>query len=108
MTDPFTELTERWNEEAEILRRCACSAQAELTDRHIQELEELKMQWQLELLTLRDAARESGFSYSTLQHMLAEGRLENAGSKNKPRVRRRDLPRKGARRRFEVHRGIGT
>lgn len=48
----------------------------------------------LESLTLEQAVAESGYSYSTLQHMVADGALKNRGDKNRPRVRRSDLPRK--------------
>lgn len=47
-----------------------------------------------EPLTLREAAETSGYSYGSLEHMVRQGVLPNAGEKGRPRVRRRDLPRK--------------
>lgn len=46
--------------------------------------------WYTEELTLRQAAEESGFSYSTLQQM----KTLNVGTAGSPRIRRCDLPRK--------------
>lgn len=50
--------------------------------------------WQNELLTLQEAARESGYSVDYLGEMLREGRIANAGRKHSPRIRRADLPKK--------------
>ena len=61
------------------------------------DLEERLREWELESLSLDDGARESGFSYSTLQHRVASGEIPNAGSKGRPRVRRCDLPYRGGR-----------
>lgn len=47
-------------------------------------------------LTLAEAARESGYSEDHLRHLVAEGKIPNAGQKGRPRIRRRDLPRKPA------------
>ena len=58
------------------------------------EIEEKAYAYALEQLTLRDAAVESGYSYSAVQKMVASGELENLGDKGSPRVRRCDLPKK--------------
>ena len=58
------------------------------------EIEERALSHALETLTLRDAAEESGYSYSAIQKMVASGELTNLGDKGSPRVRRGDLPRK--------------
>lgn len=47
-------------------------------------------------LTLAEAARESGYSEDHLRHLVADGKIPNAGQKGRPRIRRRDLPRKPA------------
>jgi hypothetical protein len=49
-----------------------------------------------ELLNLRQAARESGYSVDHLGRLVREGRISNAGRPRSPRVRRRDLPRKAS------------
>ena len=52
--------------------------------------------------TLEQAAVESGYSYSALQKMVADGELMNVGKKGAPRIRRGDLPKKAARPRRPV------
>lgn len=52
--------------------------------------------FQGEHLTLSEAAEESGYSEAHLSRLLSEGKIPNAGRKNRPRVRRGDLPKKVA------------
>lgn len=47
-----------------------------------------------ELLSLHQAAAESGYSVDRLQKLVASGEIPNAGRKGKPAIRRSDLPRK--------------
>ena len=49
-----------------------------------------------EILTPREAARESGYSADHLGRMVREGRIRNAGRPGAPRIRRSDLPRKAS------------
>lgn len=49
------------------------------------------------LLSLAEAARESGYSKRRLRELVAEGKLANHGRKHSPRFRKGDLPRKTAR-----------
>ena len=91
-------LPERWRAEAEILRRRGAAVQAEVLESCAVDLEECERARELELLSLEQAAAESGFSYSAIQKMVAEGELTNVGRKGKPLVRRGDLPRKARRR----------
>jgi hypothetical protein len=72
--------------EAKAIRRCAALLETSIRE------------WQLQALTLEEAEQESGFSYSALQGMVAQGKLLNAGEKYRPRVRRCDLPKKPSRR----------
>jgi hypothetical protein len=53
-------------------------------------------EWELEALTLEEAVKESGYTYSALQKKVG-GEIENVGSKGSPRIRRQDLPMKGGR-----------
>jgi hypothetical protein len=46
------------------------------------------------LLTLVDAAAESGYSADHLGRLVRDGVIPNAGRANAPKIRRRDLPRK--------------
>jgi hypothetical protein len=47
-----------------------------------------------ELLTVQEAAAESGYSEDHLGRLLREGTIPNAGEPYSPRIRRYDLPRK--------------
>jgi len=44
------------------------------------------------LLSLEQAAQESGYSADHLRHLVADGTVPNAGRRGAPRVRRGDLP----------------
>jgi hypothetical protein len=96
-TGPLYGLVERWREDARGLHKNRAVHQAELLEDRARMLAEEIAAWENEPLTLRDAEAESGYSYSTLQQYLANGTLPNAGSPGRPRVRRRDLPYRGAR-----------
>ena len=87
-------LARRWRDEADTLRRRGATAQAVVLESCAEELETVLRERDLEALNLRGASEESGYSYSALQKMVAEGKLPNMGDKNRPRVRRGDLPRK--------------
>ena len=96
MTGP-TDLATRWRDEAATFRKRGAGAQAVLLESCAEELETVLRERDLEALTLQGASEESGYSYSALQKMVAEGKLPNRGDKNRPRVRRGDLPRKAGR-----------
>ena len=87
-------LVERWRAEASTLRRRGAEAQAVSLESCAQELEEEDRLLSLEAITLEEAERESGYSYSSLQKMVSRGRIPNAGTAHRPRVRRADLPKK--------------
>lgn len=87
----------KWRAEADAYKRDGVPGHAALLRRVAEELEAAWREHELEALTLEQAAEESGYSYSALQKKIASGELPNAGSKHRPRVRRRDLPKKGAR-----------
>ena len=87
-------LAHRWRDDATLLRRRGADAQAATLESCASELEEEVRRLSLETLTLAQAGRESGYSYHALQKMVADGRLPNAGKPHRPRIRRRDLPKK--------------
>jgi hypothetical protein len=89
-----TGLGARWRAEASLLRRRGADAQAVVLETCAAEFDEWLRERSLEALSLAEAERESGYSYSALQKMVARGELENIGDKHRPRVRRGDLPRK--------------
>jgi hypothetical protein len=89
---PPVELLERWGQELEVLRACGAAEAAATREQDIRELRAWWSEFQLEELTLEQAAVESGLAYDTIQRKVATGVLPNAGAKNRPRVRRGDLP----------------
>ncbi|MDT8342683.1 MAG: hypothetical protein RQ751_14325, partial [Longimicrobiales bacterium] len=58
------------------------------------ELEQAIREHELELLTLDEAERESGYTRSALEKQIARREIPNAGRKGSPRIRRCDLPKK--------------
>ena len=97
-------LVQRWRAEAEVLRRRGAEAQAVTLESAAGELEAWEREAALQALTLEEASRESGLSYSALEKGVRSGRIPNAGEKNRPRILRRDLPRKPTR---QKHRPVG-
>src|SRR5688500_7915434 len=88
-------LVSKWRAIAVNFRTYCASPYAELIEQLAAELEAVVREQELEELSLEAAERESGYSYSALQKMVASGKLANVGEKGRPRVRRRDLPKKG-------------
>lgn len=97
MPDSLDPLAAQWRDEAETLRRRGATTQAVVLESCAEELETVLREHDLQALNLQSASEESGYSYSALQKMVAEGKLPNIGDKNRPRVRRGDLPRKPCR-----------
>lgn len=88
------DLAAHWRAEGAVLRRRGAEQQAAVLESCAAELEQCAREQELEALTLEQAERESGYSYSALQKMVATGRLLNVGEPHRPRVRRGDLPKK--------------
>ena len=93
---PIHELARGWRDEAERLRRYSEPA-ANAWEDAASELEAAFARWEIEALTLSEGEAESGYSRATLERMLSDGKIENAGESGAPRVRRCDLPRKPGR-----------
>ena len=96
-TDLFTE----WRELALQQRDLGADPQARTLEWCADRLEEHSREWETEPLTLEEAAGESGYSYSSLQQQVASGEIPNVGETGRPRVRRKDLPRKAPTRSHE-------
>mgnify|MGYP001359417088 CR=1 FL=1 len=92
--DPFAELLARWEADAATLRRRGAEREACVLETAAAELRSTQLEWAAEVLTLEQAAKESGMSYSALEKAVRGGKLRNAGVRGAPRVRRADLPRK--------------
>jgi hypothetical protein len=67
-----------------------------LLDAVLGDLELLFAQEEEFALTLREAARESGYSVDHLARLVREGTIPNAGRPRAPRISRKDLPRKAS------------
>ena len=88
----------KWTTEADAMRRRGVLADgASLLEEVLWDFEAVTTGHGNELLTLTEAARESGYSAEYLGALVRQGRLANAGRAHVPRIRRRDLPRKASR-----------
>ena len=86
-------LRQRWSNRRDELRRLhALVDGATLCDELLEELGRLAADNAGELLSLKRAAAESGYSADHLGRLLREGKLTNSGRANAPRIRRGDLP----------------
>ena len=93
----LTELMARWVDEALRLRnRYAMETAALICEAHARELEAAVREVSAELLTVAEAATESGYSEQHIRALVAAGEIPNAGRKGRPRVRRGDLPHRKA------------
>lgn len=90
----LSQLVADWRQRAEALREWGANANAVTLGRAADELEAVIAYRADELLTLEQAAAESGYSVDHLGRRVREGRIPNAGRRGAPLIRRRDLPRK--------------
>ena len=89
------ELPVRWRERAADLRRWgAADGAATAWECAAVELENALRRHGDALLTLTEAANESGYSVDHLGREIAHSKIPNAGRPHAPRVRRSDLPKK--------------
>jgi hypothetical protein len=87
-----------WRDDAERLKEYFGFDQpARLIQRMANDLEAALRAEVDELLNLREAAHEAGYSEDHLGRLIREGRIPNAGRTNSPRIRRGDLPQKRGR-----------
>ncbi|SRR6266576_464747 len=82
-----------WRKQAGVLREFAPYAAAAF-DRAADELETALRIAGDDVLRLKDAAKESGYSEDHLRRLIREGVLPNVGRRHAPRVLRSALPRK--------------
>lgn len=88
-------LVQKWTDEANHLRdRYGLETAARICEAHVNELEAAVVASKSEILTVTQAAEESGYSEQHLRALIAEGRVANAGQKGRPRIRRSELPHK--------------
>jgi hypothetical protein len=87
-------LVESWRGEAALYRRRGLHTTATLVESMSDELEIHLRQAAHETVSLTEGAELSGYDPDSLGRMIREGKLENVGRKNAPRIRVLDLPRK--------------
>ena len=87
-------LTASWRESAVQLRRYGAEAQAVTLESAADDVLEALAGVDDALLTLDEAARESGYSAEHLGRLVRKGRLPNAGRRGRPRIRAADLPKR--------------
>lgn len=90
-----------WRSRADVIERYAPPVAAALRD-CAQELEDAAKADDLDTVGLAEAAVLSGYHPDALGKMVKDGRIENLGKKHRPRIRRRDVPKKPG------HRAIDT
>jgi len=86
------ELAGQWRARAQELRSWGGDAPAKALERAAADLDAALAREQDALLSLEQAAQESGYSADHLRHLVADGTVPNAGRRGAPRVRRGDLP----------------
>lgn len=86
--NPLQSLLDRWQQEAEILRAHGATEAANTKERDARQLQEALTQHDLETLTIREAAQESGYSQAQLRRLVSQGKLPRGG------IPRGALPRK--------------
>jgi hypothetical protein len=93
------DLTKRWRDEANQLRRRGQIHQAHLIESLAAELDEVLVATRSEVLTLRGAAERSGYSEAHLARLVKQGKLPTlrpVGSRGRLTFEAADLPRKPA------------
>ncbi len=88
----LADLPDTWRALAESLRRFGADPQARTLEACADELTAKLQQRASELLTLHQAAAQSGYTADHIGLLVREGKIPNAGRKSKPLVRRSDLP----------------
>jgi len=103
----LSDVFHRWTERAtEWSRYSAQVDAARLVTDILGDFERALQSQDDETLTLKAAAEASGYSADHIGREVRAGRIPNAGSPHRPRVRRRDLPRKPHRLRTEADEAI--
>lgn len=94
---PLAELLSRWREDAAALRRRGAQGRAELLEELAAEAEEAVEGWWEAELSVKEAARFSGYSRERIRELVRAGMIPDRSPTGAPgapmRVRRCDLPR---------------
>ncbi len=96
-----TSLAAQWRDEADTLRRRGAEVQAVALESCADELERELDSLENELLSIKEAAAESGYSEETLRRRVRKGEIgavRSNGKNSHLKLRRGDLPTKPVRR----------
>ncbi len=93
MSSPTT-LPSRWRTRATLFRDHADESVARAYEKCAEELEQARRESELEALTLKEAAEESGYTRSHLKRLLREQAIPNSGNEGETRILRSHLPKK--------------
>ena len=85
-----------WRSEADRMALRGLRESVDLMRSMADQLEAVLGRQHSEILTLREAARESGYSADHLGRMIREGAIPNAGRPGAPKIRRSAVPRKAS------------
>ena len=77
---------------ADLIEEAGFSSEADQLRRTLGWIRGMATAWSEEQLTLDEAVHLSGLSYSTVQALVVQGKIENVGQKGSPRIRHGDLP----------------
>jgi hypothetical protein len=92
------EFVAKWTNEAEAMRQRGVLVNgALLLEEILRDFDAVTRGRANDLLTLADAAVESGYAAEYLGALIRKGQIQNAGRPHAPRIRRQDLPRKPSR-----------
>ena len=92
--DPLTALLEEWRRRAGTIRQYGGEAPARALEACAAELEAALGRQAQTVLTLKEAARATGYSAGHLGRLVRDGRIPNAGKPGAPRIALGHLPRK--------------
>lgn len=94
---PLAALLARWREDAAVLRRRGADARADLLEQLAAEAEKAVEGWWEAELSVKEAARFSGYSRERIRELVRAGKIPDRSPTGAPgapiRVRRCDLPR---------------
>ena len=94
-TPSLNALSTTWRARASELRTwAAADGPARALEQCAEQLDRALQITESEVLTIGQAALESGYSTEQLRRLIRQGRLPNSGRSGSPRLRRADLPRR--------------
>lgn len=85
-------LIENWLANAPLFREHGQEGIAVAYERCAEDLRDALRTEEEEILTIKQAASETGYSEGHLRRLVGDGKIPNAGRKGSPKIARRDLP----------------